>query len=335
MDPTRPVKPENQIFEDVAATPAAPYVHSARTRATAITKMAVQNYLEQYFNHTGCYRHQVADIAPYMVQYETGITGNRRSDDDSLYELQIARMSSRLKQKLPCIIIVDQGFRQNSTGLGGVVEGYELGTYQGLGMRIDVTVTLTLEVAANDETTASDLRDVLALIFGTLTYYNKAHVITPNDPSTSWEVRLPVRYEAQGLERRQINGDALDVFWMSNLTLDVDFEGIAVLGKESSNNIQRDNMAQEIHLNPENPFFGFEDFDMPTAINIPTEVYLGRPTSIHAQFVPFQSRFVSDDPNVLVVSGDTIVPKLRGSCNVLMLDHFGKVLGTYPVSVIL
>lgn len=326
-------KPDGFIFEEVELAPSQPIVRLSKTRATQLTKMAIQYYLEQYFNATGNYHAQIRELAPYFVQYETGITGTARQDDPSVYELQLARFWSNLKTKLPCILIIDTGYRINSVGLGGVVEGYNFGEHQGLGLRTDATITITLEVAANDETTASDLRDVLSMIFSTLTNFNRAHVIKPEDRTTPWEVRLPLRFDSQGLERRQVPSDNLDVYWSSSLVLDVDFEGVSLLSKENPNNIFNNNLGADIHVDP-----SFDDMDsvapsVSLSIRVPSTVYLRQPTQIYAAYVPYKSVFLSDNPNVLLIHGDTMLPRKMGSCNVLLVGQNGATIASYPVTV--
>lgn len=330
---SEPTKPDDFVFENIPLGPQEAQVHSARTRATQLTKAAVQSYLQQYFEDTGKYRWQVKAIAPQVLQYETGLTGTARQDDSSIYELQLARYWPNLRQKLPCLIIVDTSYNQNSTGFGSTVMAYDYGDYQGVSLRMDATIGVMIEIAAHDETTAADLRDVLALIFGPLTTANKAHRQCPEDPTASWEIRLPLQFETQGLERRQLPSDQQDVFWSTTITLNVDFEGIAVLKTENPNNILKDNLSVETHYDP---FFESADSvepSVPLNISVPSTVYLGHPAQIHAMYVPFQSAFVSDNPNVLLVQGETLVPRRLGSCNILLMDNRGGLIESYPVRV--
>jgi hypothetical protein len=330
---TEPTKPDDFVFEEIPLGPAQAQVHSARTRATQLTKAAIQAYLQQYFDDSGQYRDQIRAIAPQVVQYETGITGTARQDDSSVYTLQLARFWPNLQQKLPCFIIVDTSFQMNSTGLGGSVMGHDFGAYQGVSIRMDATVGITIEIAANDETTAADLRDVLSLVLGPLTTVNRAHVQRPADPTASWEVRLPLRFETQGLERRQIPSDQLDSFWSTTIILDVDFEGVAVLKSDNPDNILKNDVSTEVNYDP---FYdNAEDIEPSVSLNIsvPSVVYLGHQAQIHAAYVPYRSMFLSDNPNVLLVQDETLIPRRLGTCNILLVNSLGTLLESYPITV--
>lgn len=328
---TEPTKPADFVFEDVDVGPAEAVVHNARTRATQLTKGAVKHYLQQYFDEKGRYRNQIEALCPYVVQYETGITGTAKDADSSVYELQIARYWSNLRMRLPCLIIMDTSYEMNSTGLGGVVEAYDFGDYQGIGLRMDATIGVTIEIAASDEAAATDLRDVLSLIFGPLTHLNRSHVLIPADGG-SWEARLPLRIDAQGVDRRQIPvGNNLDVFWTTTLVLNVAFEGVAIMAMDHPKHVAEH--AVDIHVDP-----CFENAEsvapsVSLGIQVPETVYLGHQTRIHATYVPFGSRFQSDTPSILMVHGETMFPRKMGSCKILLLDSLGKLIQAYPVTV--
>ncbi len=328
-----PEKPEDFVFGEVALGPKAPIVAEVRTRATHLTKMAIQSYLNEFFRDDGQYRYQIQRLAPYSVQFETGITGTARDEDPTLYEMQIARLWQGIRTKLPCILIVDASYTPNSTGLGGVVEGLDFGRFQGISMRVDATLGITLEIAANDQTVASDIRDVLCLIFGQLTHFNRSHYLEPEEEGASWVVRLPLTFEVGGLDRRQIQGDNLDIYWSTSLTLNVDFEGVATLPMEHPDNILKDSLSTDVTFDP---FFENEEDVSPSVsldIFVPETVRFGVRTPIRAYSVPFGSKFKSDNMNILYVQDNVLIPVKMGECHVLLLDNLNNLIRAYPVTI--
>lgn len=324
-----PTKPDDHIYEDIPLGPAAAQVSGgSKTRVTHITKNAIQSYLQQYFSDSGKFRYQIQQMAPYVVQFETELSGTARKEDPTIFEMQVARVWQNIRQKLPCILIIDTAFKYNSTGLGGIVAGHDLGPFQGIGVQVDATLTINLEIAAKDETTAGDLRDVLALIFGTLTPYNRSHYLEPEQGS--WVVRLPLVFDTEGLNRRSIPSDNMESYWSTNVTLQVDFEGVGTLATENPNKV----LERSVHV----PVLDDEDMELvaPSVtlnVRVPDQLTLGFNSKIWTTAVPFGSRFVSDNPNLVYIQGDLMVPRALGMCHVLLLDSLGKLLHRFPVTV--
>lgn len=326
-------KPDDMIFDDVSAGPAQTSTTAIRARATLIVKSAIQNYLKEYFEEEGEWRYQIKDIAPYVKQYETGISNTNR-DDDTLQELQIARLWTKLRQQLPALIIIDTSFRSNSTGFSGVTRAYGMGQAQGVQVNLDATVGITVRIAAGDDTTAGDLRDTLALIFDVLTKANRSYLIQPKVPQATWEVRLPMAPpEVEGVDKVMMSGDQLDAYYTSAVNLMIDFEGSILLPFEASNGLQQNQISQDVEI-IDTDVEVQDVHNLAVNVTMPTVAYLGVPVPINTQYVPYKSYFVSDNPNViLVVDGKRLLPRRIGSCNINLMGERNDLIKSYPVTV--
>lgn len=323
-------KPNDFIFKAVPRASKQATSQVAETRVTATVKSAIQEYLDRFFCPTGCYRKQLKMAAPYSIQYETGISGSDNSTDPTVYNLQVARLWGELRKKLPCIIIIDKGFTYSISGLGGISSSRSISSFtSAVSMKIDATVKVALEVAANDETTCSDLRDLLVFILGPLTIFNKSHLIHSLRPQDHWEIRLPQAFEPQGLERKAITDDTKDGFWSSGVEFDVEFEGTIELGFDNQTQLIT---ISEFHegMIPD----GFRQSDgsltfklsdnavSSEGIYVPSSVNLGVPTPIGATWLPAQAVFLSDNPKIAIVGdNNVIIPKRLGVCNIHLMDY--------------
>jgi len=292
-------------------------------------KSAMQSYLERFFKEDGCYRKQLQQTAPYSIQYETGISGSKDISDPTVYELQLARLWKELRQKLPCILIVDQEFKYDISGLGGISGSFLFSRKtSSIELKMDCSVTMLIEVAAWDETTCSDLRDLLVYIFGPLTIANKSHVIRSSRNQDRWEIRLPQAFDPQGLERKNVEGDSKDSFWISGIELTVDFEGTIDLAFANQTQLVtvgdfREGMIpngfDEDGVMTYIPAEGTPSLD---SISVPTEVILGRPVPVTAHWIPAQAIFISDDPRVAIVDEKgVIIPKRLGRFRIHLMDY--------------
>lgn len=307
-------KPEGYIYKAVPKTAKQAAAEAAETRITQTIKSGLQHYLEQYFSATGKYRSQLKNTAPYSIQYEKRVSAPLDAQDPTIIDLQLGKLWKETRMALPCILIIDQSFEYRISGLGGIGFSHFISRHTSqVTIPIDVTSTILLEIAAMDETTCGDLRDILVYIFGPLTIHNKSHVIYGPRPQDRWEIRLPQALELQGLERRNISDDQKDSFWTSGISLNLEFEGHPEFAFDNqTERIRYDGAATE------NPGYSVER----THIAVPERVYLRHPAQISYDAIPARSGLVSDNPNILVVDEFGVIhPKRIGKCKIHLMDY--------------
>ena len=339
--PTDP-KPEGFIYSSIPVNKREAISQSAESRVTMTVKSAIQDYLDSYFSPTGRYRHQLSLTADFSIQYETSLSAPR-SDDPSVYELQLTRLFSQMREKFPMILIIDAGFEYTPAGLGGIVNSQVLGRRTStVGLKMDCKVPIKLSIAALDETTCQDIRDLLFHIFGVLTVFNKSHLIRSRRPEDSWEIRLPLKYESGGLDKQNITDDHAQLLWTAEVTIEPEFEGTIHMAFanqlqtelqkvqpwyegqipngtiDSSGNIVADNSGTAM-----------------TRITVPETVTLGMPTPLSAPFIPADCALISDNPRIALVNGYTIIPKRIGTFNLyLQTRNAGVVKQSWSIRVV-
>jgi len=337
-------KPDGFIYKSIPKSPVEAVAKSAEARVTYTVKSGIQWYLEQYLNTKGMYRAQLKETADFSIQYETNISvPNHEYVDPSIYEVQLARFHSQLRFKLPCIIISDTGFNYTNPGLGGNISSSRVNgeTTSSVVMKMDCSIPLKLTIAAKDETSCGDLRDILVYIFGPLTTFNKSHVIRSTRPEDSWETRLPTKIDSDMLDKRPITDDKQDVFWITSISLLPEFEGTVDFSFDKQ--VQEGAYAIHDYLEGTIPR-GIIDSNgnvsvdpgwLVSTITVPTTISLNHPVSISAKYRDADSHFVTDNPNIALIDGYRIIPRKLGTFNVMLIkNRDGSLVQKWVVRVV-
>lgn len=333
-------KTDGYIYAAIPKGPRASAAKAAKAQVTKTVKSAIQEYLERYLSPTGIYREQLKLTADFTVQYETRLSAPEE-DDPTIYDLQLARYWQELRQRLPCILIIDVGFNYMNPGLGGMAGSTVLGrSTSAVVMKMDCSLPIKLSVAAQDETMCHDIRDMLVYIFGTLTNLNQAYLIRSRRPEDTWEVRLPFNFEPDGLENRKVTEDNKDSIWTTGITITPEFEGTILIGFEKQ--VQAE--LYQINTPDENSFPGgaFNALGQlitvegapKTEIIVPEVIYLNNPTTIAAPYMPAEAYFASDNPRIALIEDYKILPKRPGTFNLYLVNKItGDVIQSWEVEV--
>lgn len=336
-------KPEDYIFHTIPRSKRQAAARAAETRVTLTVKNAIQEYLSRYLSADGRYRDQLKQTAPYTIQYETGLSGSM--DDPTVHEVQLARLWQDLRQKLPCIMIMDGKFEYHNPGLGGFTGSSWLTARTAkVDLKIEVSMELNIQVAALDETTCGDLRDMLVYILGPLTYVNK-HLIRSDNAADDWEIRLPTNFDVLEMSGKKMPSDSHDSFYTAGVTLEVDFEGKVGIG--FANQLQQIQI-QEFHEGMIPNGFSGEDGSLTfatlsgypdnSAIVVPEIVNLGVPAPIEAQWLPANARFTSEDPRMGLVNEDCeVISKRLGTFKLNLTDYGNgkpKTIRSWTIKVV-
>ena len=346
-------KPEDFIFEDIPRTKKETIAKTAEARVTMTVKSAMQSYLQRFFDHDGAHRSQLSLTAGFTVNYETRISGPRDNEDPTIYEVQLARYWKEIRQRLPCILIVDTGFERTPSGLGGITDSRHINaSLSKVELAMLATVPIELQIASMDETTCGDLRDALMYIFGVLTHLNKGHVIHSQRPEDRWEVRIPLTETSSGLERRNVTDDPVDSLWSTTIGLEMVFEGLSTIAFDrqiqettlsdgtilgvgtGTGSAARAGLLYEVgdQYSGADPL-GFRLSDgrcVPRAdtqpsldsIIVPDTINLHQDTPLQGDWIPAWAYFVSDNPRIALFdpSTCTIHPKRPGCFTLHLMD---------------
>lgn len=343
-------KPEDWIFNAVPRSKRDAVSQDAEARVTETVKGAIQNYLSLFLTPEGIHRRLLNLTAGFSVQFETRIRGARDADDPTIFEVQLSKYWGELRQKLPCILIVDTGFEYENPGLGGITDSWPVNlSTSSVQLTMLAKVGIELRIAAMDETTCGDIRDILVYILGPLSHVNKGHVIHSRRPEDKWEVRLPIEFQPSGLQRGAINGDPKDGMWTTTISLTPVFEGLIRVG-----------FANQVHPEMHQVYSNFSDlvpigFKLETGqavplstapsidmIQVPETVRLSQHAVIEAPWIPARSSFITDNPRVALIdqSNCAIIPKRLGEFAVKLVrtspghPDGPEILATWNVRVI-
>jgi len=343
-------KPDDWIYNAVPRSKVESAAKDAEARVTETVKNAVARYLGLYLNSDGIHRHLLNLTAGFSVQFDTRIRGPRDPEDPSVYEIQLARFWGDLRQKLPCILVVDSGFKYRSPGLGGIVNSFAVNkTTSSVQLSMLADVPIELHIAALDETTCGDIRDILVYILGPLSSMTKGHVITSNRPEDKWEVRMPLTFEPSGLAHKGITNDTKDQMWTTTINLTPVFEGLIRIA--FANQIHPD-LIQGVDGITDGVPLGYNlgtgmlvtvsDSPIATSINIPATITLQQHAVIEFDWLPTTSYFTSSDPKIALINQEsrTIIPKKLGTFQVKLVqavpggDRGPSVLYSWDVKVV-
>lgn len=334
---TEEEKPADYIYSAVPRSKRESVAKNAEARVTETVKSAVQSYFKRYLDPDGIHREMLNLTAGFSVQFETRIKGSRDNEDPSIYQVQLERYWGELRTRLPCIIIVDSGFEYVSPGIGGITDSWPINVNtSSIQLTMLANVTMDLKIAALDETSCADIRDILVYILGPLSHANKGHVIRSNRPEDRWEVRMPLEIQTSGLERSSVTDDPKDILWSTSIGIQATFEGLIQVGFNRQ--------AHPDMVDPSNGPLGFDiesgrlinlpntEFSM-GSIGVPEVVHLSQHTPITGNWLPARAVFRSDNPRVALVDSENwiIIPRRPGSFNVLLQEENGG--NTNPITL--
>jgi len=324
-------KPDDWIYNAVPRSKVESVAKDAEARVTETVKNAVASYLGLYLSSEGLHRKLLNLTAGFSVQFDTRIRGPRDPDDPSVYDIQLARYWSELRQRLPCILIVDAGFKYVNPGLGGITDSFHVSTTtSSVQLTMLAEVPLTLNVAALDETTCGDIRDLLVHILGPLSHLTKGHVIRSTRPEDTWEVRMPLNFEPSGLTHKSITQDTKDQMWTTTISLTATFEGLIRVAFDNQlhpdlfsgvfGNVDKPGFAYNLGTGQLLPSTGTSTID--TTINVPPTIKLHQHAPIDVSWIPSNSYFTSTDPRIALInqSNCSIIPKKLGSFQVKLVQ---------------
>lgn len=300
------------IYKDIPKTTAEAIAHNSLDESLNIVKMAIQDYLLQFFSPKGEYREIFKVVSPGAVQFITDLRPPTPDEyrDPTKYELQISRMWQGLKQRMPCVIINEAGWSRTSSisdiSAGVPVPGDSKPRKGILWLTNFLMGSIELRIGSMDETTTGQIGSELNTIFGSLRDLTKSSIISPPSPTGTgglWEVRISGKIDIGTRERVNVGDDPQDSIWQLSLSLnDIHFEEAIPL-----------EMPQEPS---ETPPIGTDAREV--SLNLPNKIKLGRPVGFSVTNQPFDAVIYSDDPRVALVKDFKIIPRKIGTFNLIV-----------------
>lgn len=264
------------------------------TQYPAITKWAIQKYIEECMGQGGMFRKFFNDFATYSVDYVVNepLSNNPEKREEQLRNsfkrrIQVARYADEVWERPPQIFIQDNGYDYVPSSLGGFSEGFA--TNDGLGsqnVRVtdDLMIPIEITCAAMKQQVIEDLCAFMSAIFGSLGQKFTVNYLlkpAPNDEMVYWEVRLPLPHRMSAKTNTPLGGDVKDKIWTATCTLETWFENSAYIYYRND------------------PRFSFSNRE--SALLFPSKIKVGTTIPVQFQLEPAISDVVSSDRRIAIV----------------------------------
>jgi len=269
-----------------------------------ITKLTIQLYLEACLREDGIFRELFKNFASFSTNYVV----NKQSADQSQQEIQISRYSESMGENMPQMIIQDNGYKYEVASLGGLTEGWNTRTRDGVQIvRIMdvITIPITITCATMRESSVEDLTAILSFAFGQFQKFTCNYILNPDRHHNGvyWEVRIPFTHQMSGKTHSPIHGDPRAQIWQTTLSMDTEFENSTYLQYRAAPRMSPKSGA--------------------LALAVPDKVPLARLTPFTLRNIPFPIKIYSNDSRIALVATRgthwVIQPKQLGTFKILVV----------------
>ncbi len=290
------------------------------TQYPAVTKWAVQKYIEECMAPEGVFKKFFNYFATYAVDNVVNetLSSNPVKRDKQLRSsfkqyIQVARFADEVRERPPQIFIQDSGYDYTPSSLGGFSEGFATGDdlgSQNVRITDDVMIPIEITCAALKEQTCGDLAAFLSAIFGqlgqkfTVNYLLKP---APNDKGIYWEVRLPLTHRMSAKSNTALHGDVKDQIWTVTCSLETWFE----------------NSAYIYYRNDPR----YQPTQRESALFFPDTIKVGTIIPIEFNYEPALSDVVSSDSRIAIIyktnTHYVVKAKKLGKFTIQVMEHKG------------
>lgn len=222
-----PTPPLGYVFDGAALNQEDIYLkHQMADKAVTVTKAAIQNYIDSFFNPHGVNRGYLSSTAsPIGLQFVTELTYDEQMKaDPNLRKIYLARFFAENVGRLPSVLIIDSGIEYIDTGINDLTAAKvnAKGMWQGH-MTSQMKITLSVTTATLSEEDTDTISTMLMAIFGPLPMVVNGFIIS--QPDANWELRLPI----SGINIGQgasvpIEGDTKSSVWTRAIDFTCEFE---------------------------------------------------------------------------------------------------------------
>lgn len=224
-------------------TPAQQVAQFGNDRVASIVKASLIDYAATFLDAEGKNRGYVASAFPSMNIYVTDSERLELSNDDpSRRKLELAGLYERVKQQLPCILFDDDAVEYVNPGIGKFYKTNLLDRDRTqFWIKVIRDVSVKLIIGATDQTTCSQIRDAVSVMFGDLCRFTNGNILKSEGDlcSTCEVVLIPNKFQLGSVERVQPgSGDAANHFVsFAQGTLTCRFEGAFAVESNSTSHV--------------------------------------------------------------------------------------------------
>mgnify|MGYP001565565315 CR=1 FL=1 len=312
-----PVSPDGYVFKSIPLSQREALRGFSFHRAKTVAKAALQNYIASFLDEDGVHSKLIQRMSPNAVNF---VTSKSWDGDITKRNVQLARLFSELREKLPTILIVDGDVTLREASLGGADYSFQVESDSII--RIPLTLDMPLSiVVGGDESNVIELVNLLLLIFGPLRRMARIDIIQ-GDIGESWELRFPLTLGVTSLGSTAITEDPKDQVWTATFSIDFQYEDIVELSARN--------------FIPEREFGSLPDRNITGPTVLTERVYLGIPQFLSVEGISPKHVVYLDHGDIASISSDLrIRSKKIGTFKVLIADAASKeVLYSKDIEVV-
>jgi len=289
-------------------------------RVITLTKAAIQRYIASFLDSNGANRGLLLDQVPSIKQYITDEKFEAERDITKRH-LLLARYFNKLREKLPCLLILTRGERYQPAGLGTWTRNKRTEDGQQL-LNIELIVILSVEltIGAQDEETYQLLSNALTIIFGPLRRIANGDTLKSPTPGDNWSVTLPAQLAPGEGTGTAIGDDPTDQVWTGSFLLDDVRCEISDWVRWRLGAWEPDPLREPVTGAPDVTNLSES---LPVIIQAPERIRLGVRTPFRIFRARPGCRIIVEDPKILAVdvTAMTIVPKRLGTTTIKIMDE--------------
>lgn len=283
------------------------------TQYLRVTKMAIQQYLQECLKVGGEFRSFMDKLASYTIGY---VINEDLEEAPDARHLQIASFYSGMRERPPQIFIQDQGYEYKPDSLGSLAGGWNMRTRDGhqvVRVMDQVPIPLEIHCVALSQQEVEDMAAFMSVAFGQLQRLTTGYVLKPavQQGGVNWEVRIPFVHNISPKTHSPLHDDPRIQIWQITCSLTVDFENSVYLQYRSQ------------------PKYSPRPGTI--ALTIPDKIVLGQEYPLQLVNRPEPVTMYSTDARIAVVQqrGRTwiLVPRRVGTCTIMVTKIHGPQKG--------
>ena len=253
------------------------------TNISTIIGSAIESYMRSFFETTGKYRNLLPQFAPSLMKYIADPTYN--NDDPTKTFLTIERYNERLAAHPPCMIINDSGVVLRSAGFGrSAWQARTSSTTIGHTISVLRDVPISILVAASSKADLVTLLSAIHTIFYDIASFINGRLLTPDNATDTWLLRLPLQMDAGSYEKNNQGDDPQMQIWTSTFSFTATFEDCFMLTSE------------DMSYTVSNGTIGEASIEFPSSIRVGRKV-IGSVTNMQTNM-----KLLSSDYNIATLS---------------------------------
>lgn len=308
--------PKGYIYPSKAKSVLEAVSSAANDQAKNISKMAVKNYIASFFDTTGNKRGLLSGFSTASLNYITDKSFEESGKDITKKYVQLAVFFEELRERLPFILVVDNGIKIDKGGLGVGFDSVRLiQSKTMITIPLIRTLNLNIIVGTKDQSSVDMLSTAISVLFNEMRFLGGGNRISGNyQQGDTWEVRLPHEPIEQSSDNHDLIGDdPTDSIWWTETNVPVTFEDKIQIESDSLQWMNDPPVYDQSPSNSVQVEIGF-----PTSIKINQQYHLSVTGHDGSILINIDNPMIANyDPQTMMITprrlGNFIIRVMRGA----------------------